>query len=159
MKLKIIKLVSIFRKKVSRSIQSIYFTIQERWSWNATQAFTVKCSNSSVAFSGWVHTVPLTTLFVFVDLCQTLTLLHFCTKIQIKYPFLWAHVAHRNGGINIRFCGFNPFTMLWSRQISAFMRSHLSTAVEANLHFCIQSEGRFVKLCSCACLHITKTET
>ena len=44
-------------------------------------------------------------------------------------------------------CGFNPLTMLWSKQISVLVRLHLSTAYSqtffyVNIHF----EGRICKL-------------
>ena len=67
----------------------------------------------------------LTNLSVFADICQPFTLLRFCTKFQPKiYVFLCVHNVQSNGGKSICLCGFNPFTMLRSRQISVFGRSH-----------------------------------
>ena len=76
------------------------------------------------SISGWVHTAPLTNLSVFVDICQPFTRLRFCTKIQATISYLCVHIAHSNGGKNTRFCGFNLFAMLWSRQISVFVCTH-----------------------------------
>ena len=79
------------------------------------------------SLQGWVHTALVTNLSIFVSRSHCSV---FVQKSRQKYPFLWVCIAHSDGGRNIHFCVFNPFSILWSRQISVFVRSHLSTAVK-----------------------------
>ena len=114
--------------------------------------YGTKCLGGSVQVdSGLVHSALLTNLCVFADIWQTFTLLCFCAKVQIKILVLCIHTAHSNGGKNTRFCGFYPSTELWSRQISVFVHSHLSTGFFKLPFMKISTlKGLFVDLRFCA---------
>ena len=85
-------------------------------------------------------------LICFVDICQPFTLLRFCAQIQIHISFsVGSRCAQQRKKI-FSFCGFNHLAVLRTRQISVFVRSHLSnsyfqTSVNLNVHF----EGRICK--------------
>jgi len=59
----------------------------------------------------------------------------FLYKNPHKYPFLYVHTTHTNGGKDIRFCGFLSFHNAVFKEMSFFVPSHWSTAFEENFRF------------------------
>ena len=78
-----------------------------------------------------------------IRFCRYLTTVHtapfLCKNPNKNIRFSGSHCSQQ-WRKNIRLCGLNPLTMLWSRQISVFVSSHYplgsrKTSVYLNIHF------------------------